>query len=257
MLLLWKARLLDENLQSVVPARPSTILPLIRFLIGKEAPPAAVIGQWDRMIAGGEGPEIPASRFFLDYLFKQGLSEKAREQWVLLNQKAGIVDEEYREGKSFTWNPGFELPMQASPFDWQVPAREGYRARVVEGEGIEGSKALRIDFEGTHNLSFGIGQIVVVRPGRYRFSAAVRSENVSTDQGLWFRVTDAGSREALIQTEPVLGTAAWKRLEGELEVKQGGDRVYVSLVRTPSRKLDNKLAGTVWVDEVRVTAGDE
>ena len=46
-------------------------------------------------------------------------------------------------------------------------------------------------FLGTENVAFsGVRQFTVVPPGRYRFSAEVSSDNLTTDQGPFFRIFD-------------------------------------------------------------------
>ena len=47
----------------------------------------------------------------------------------------------------------------------------------------------RIRLDGDHNVGdLGVQQMVFVKPGRYRFRAYVRTQQISTDQGLHFRV---------------------------------------------------------------------
>ncbi len=242
-LLLWKAGLLEENLERVWAAKPATILPILRFLISKDAPADLVIRQWERMIAAGQVPEVRTASFFLSYLLKQGRAEEARVQWALLNEKAGLRDQAFAEKENLVWNGGFDLPVGTGVFDWKIPGTEGYRASV--------DGALRIQFDGTHNVALGVHQTVVVEPGRkYRFSCEIQAEGLTTDQGIYWRVTDAGSGKVLAQTEQLRGTVERKQAQAEFQAES--DRVVVSLRRNPSRKLDNKVKGVVRVDDVRV-----
>ena len=51
------------------------------------------------------------------------------------------------------------------------------------------SNSLKIQFTGQQNIEFKhVSQTAIVRPGKYRFEAYIRTEAVSTDQGL-----DSGS----------------------------------------------------------------
>ncbi len=49
----------------------------------------------------------------------------------------------------------------------------------------------RIRFAGTRNLGLAAAlQSSLVRPGRYRFCASIRTDGLTTDQGVGFRVLD-------------------------------------------------------------------
>jgi len=115
-----------------------------------------------------------------------------------------------------------------------------------------GSWVLRLDFDGQVNLDYGdVKQQVVVRPGPYRFRARVRAEHLTTDQGVGFRLFDPKKRHRLdIDTPHVSGTSDWKRVEKDFTIPPGTELIEVRVVRRPSFKFDNKIAGTVWIDDV-------
>jgi len=124
-------------------------------------------------------------------------------------------------------------------------------------EPLEGARAVRIEFDGTRNVDYGnLLQYVLVRPNTpYRFSGHMRTDAITTDSGPRFQVFNAYEPgKEFAATENVVGTSEWR--EQKVEFKTAGDTrlLVVRIARPTSRKLDNKIAGTVWIDDVRLTA---
>src|SRR4029077_15251395 len=83
-----------------------------------------------------------------------------------------------------------------------------------------GKCSLRISFAGTQNLGFAAAsQLAFVRPGTYRFHASIRTEALTTDQGIRFQISDA---EAPARLDEVFGqvtrTSTWSEVSHELVV---------------------------------------
>src|SRR2546430_9119818 len=145
-------------------------------------------------------------------------------------------------------------------------AEDGIRDLTVTGVqtcalpiSFEGKRSVRVDFDGTQNLDYGhLFHYVLVRPNtRYRFSGYMRAAGITTDSGPRFQVFDpydAGKES--FATENVIGTSAWA--EQRLEFKTAVDTrlLLIRIARPPSGKFDNKIAGTVWIDGVRLTQED-
>lgn len=116
------------------------------------------------------------------------------------------------------------------------------------------ARSLRIQFDGTQNVSdVGVRQSVFVKPGWYRFEAYVRTNEVSTDEGVAFNIVDPEAPKRLnFTTGPMLGTNDWKLVEHSFQVVPGTGLLQLSLVRKPSLRFDNLIRGTVWVDGVSI-----
>ena len=84
-----------------------------------------------------------------------------------------------------------------------------------------------------------------------RFRAAIRARGLTSDQGVGFRIYDAERQSRVDQrTKTVSGTCDWKTLEIKISVPRHSRLLQIPLVRQPSSKFDNKLAGTVWIDDI-------
>ncbi|HWR53008.1 MAG TPA: tetratricopeptide repeat protein [Bryobacteraceae bacterium] len=181
-------------------------------------------------------------------LIKAGTPDQGAHVWA---QYAGAREPGYPD-QDAVFNGGFEREPAGRGFDWQIYEVQGARAKREAGTATEGRWSLRVDFDHTQNLTYlHTTQRASVRPGVWRFEARLRTEAITTDQGVGFRVLDADSEERLqAQTERLTGTHGWTRLGTEISVGRSTKSVLVQLIRWPSWKFDNKLGGTVWVDAV-------
>jgi hypothetical protein len=95
-------------------------------------------------------------------------------------------------------------------------------------------------------------QFTAVEPRhRYHFGAYLRLEGISTDSGIRFAVYDSFRPAApQILTPDLIGSHPWSLVEAEVVTGPETHLLVIALRRIPSWKFDNKLRGTVWVDDV-------
>ncbi len=186
---------------------------------------------------------------YLDLLLRHGRHEQALRAWVAwLGPRAG----EYPE-RNLIYNGGFESQLTGSPLDWRIQPLAGAEAVRDSSRAAEGRTCLRLSFAGTVNPNYShVTQLVYLPAGRFRLTARIRSEQLTTDQGLFLRISEAapGGRQ-LAETEQVMGTTDWRTLETTFAHSQSG-LAAVQICRRPSRKFDSKIRGVVWVDAVRL-----
>jgi hypothetical protein len=160
------------------------------------------------------------------------------------------------ENRSLVMNSGFERHIANGGFDWREIAIDGVRFNFDNFLPHSGSRSLRIQFDGTKNLDFqNLFQLVPVKPGtRYHFSAYLRSQAISTDHGVHFEILDAKHPvELQVVTPDAIGTTPWILQQTDFVTRPNTHLLRISLRRIPSWKFDNKLGGTVWVDDVALT----
>jgi len=157
------------------------------------------------------------------------------------------------------FNAGFERAPAGQTFDWRISRAEGAQAERDAAVAHSGGWSLRVRFEGRDNVAYQhVAQRAVVRPGPWRFEAQVRAEQITTDQGIGFRIVDAEEPGRLdVKTARLSGTRDWTSIEKRFTVPERTRLVEVQVVREPSLKFDNKISGTAWVDDVRLTRGDQ
>ena len=151
-------------------------------------------------------------------------------------------------------NPGFEYEPLGTALDWVMGASNQFETTRDSEVFQTGSWSLRIRFSGTENVDYRhLTQRVIVEPGRHRFRAQVRTEGVTTDQGVGFRIF-AVDRTSPLKVETALsaGTADWTSVETTFTVPRSTRLLEIQAFRRRSRKFDSKIDGTVWIDDVSI-----
>ncbi|MBM3815141.1 MAG: hypothetical protein FJW20_26285 [Acidimicrobiia bacterium] len=149
------------------------------------------------------------------------------------------------------FNPGFESPPSAVPFDWTVPPP----ASISGSSPRSGRRSLYISFDGTSNLDWAGPQqnIVVDLPGKYQVSWYMKTAALTTNEGIRLRVFDAHLPARLDRsTEPVTGSTQWTHYSLRFTVNHGTQAVVLQFRRNSSAKLDNRIKGEAWIDDVRI-----
>ncbi len=184
------------------------------------------------------------------FLAQSGECEEAARAWAAHTR---VIEPGYLRD-TVVFNGGFEREPIGSFFDWLVYEVEGARVRRDSGTSAEGRWSLRLDFDGTRNLAYqAVSQRAVLGPGRWIFEARVRTRDVTTDEGVGFRIYEADAPQRLLaDTERLTGTHGWAPLTAEFVVTAPARLVVIQIVRSPSLRFDNLFGGTVWVDGVRV-----
>lgn len=155
-------------------------------------------------------------------------------------------------------NPGFEADITHGPFDWHFSDRgdRGWKIKRVAGTAIEGRYSLSVTFDGNKNCSFAqLRQIVPVEPGKtYLLTAWWKGDGLSTDQGLFLEVYGYDAKGLHVRGPMLTGTRDWEKVSVEFTAPEGCHGVVLRLRRNPSRKLDNKIKGTIWLDGFELMA---
>jgi hypothetical protein len=187
---------------------------------------------------------------YVEFLIRQGRPDWAASAWSShLGKRSG----DYRQC-SYLFNGGFESELAPSPFDWNLARTQGVEvARDCTTAG-SGKCSLRIEFAGTQNLGFAVAsQVTFVTPGVYRFHAVIRTESLTTDQGIRFRISDA---EVPVRLDVILGqftgTRPWSDIEDDVVVPSGTRLLQVQVIRQRSLRFDNKIGGRAWIDDLRL-----
>jgi hypothetical protein len=187
---------------------------------------------------------------YAQFLIQRQRFDTAADAWAgHLGTRAG----DYRKS-NYLFNGDFEWEPTGTPFDWRVAPVEGVEVARDSTTTCSGRWSLRIRFPGTTNLDYaGVSQMAVLKPGAYRFQACVRTDSVTTDQGIRFRIVDAEAPARLdLTTGQFTGTTAWTRIKQRFVVPRGTRIVQVQVVRQESMKIDNKVGGTAWIDGVKL-----
>ena len=251
-----------STIESVWPDDRASRLALLRALStsrsASEPPIESLDRQWSRLAADSEVPSVAESRPFLNHLVARGETELARRRWVDVHELNGEVDDVFASEANLVWNGGFEQVLSGGPLGWQIRSSPGAEVERVVRSDDDTGHVVRVEFDGSENLSFaGLRQVAVVPGGsRYELSYRVRSDRVSTDQGPLVELLPGNGGPALYSGPMILGTSEWRDESAEVEVPVGVETVQLRLRRSKSRQIDSRIAGTVWIDDVELRRPD-
>jgi tetratricopeptide (TPR) repeat protein len=257
--LAWRAGLPAGEILEAVPDDPQALSAYLDYLSRTNRLDAAK-DVWLRLMAGQDAIDRDAAFRYFDALLYARQLDAMTGVWSDLVRHNAMLDVPARfpaatAGSNLVLNGGFEAPVLNGGFDWRLVPIEGAQIFVDAGVMHQGAHSLYIGFDGAHNIDFGnVVQYVLVEPDtKYRFTAYARAEKITTDSGPRFAIYDAIDTSALsVATRNMTGTFPWEGQQVEFATGPGTRLLAIQVQRPPSRKLDNEIAGNLWIDDVEL-----
>lgn len=243
--LCWKLRLDNAYiLKNLLPNEYPYQRRYLEFLISSKKPAEAeeVWGLMDRKNADRE-----LFVRYIDFLVDSGLYDRAEKHWKEVAARAsGPTD----AVPGAIWNPDFENEIMHGGLDWSIGETKGVDVFIDDSIHMTGHKALGVTFSGEENPNATIArQVVKLAPGRkYMLRAYIKTQALTTTNGIFLSVEGHRCSGLNRKSEPVSGTNFWREAVVDFEVPQGCLAAVVGIRRERSDKLDNKIAGTAWID---------
>lgn len=239
-------------LDRVVPPSQTAYLYVINSLLDQRETDRALF-VWSKLDA--VHPKLVLSDSFplIRELVQEGQISEAEIVWNQALTFAGVSPPPDSPG-SLVWDGGFETEVSGGGFAWRLPfSFPGGQLNLDTSVKHSGKRSLRLTFNGLRNADLeNLCQLIAVQPNSsYRFSAWVRTDSLTTDQGVRFGFYSYGSPAQPVDwTKEVHGTNPWAKLE--LEWKSASDvrGVQLCISRLPSAEFDSKISGSAWVDDV-------
>ena len=152
---------------------------------------------------------------------------------------------------SLVWDGGFETDITGGGLTWRMPP-PGSLVRYSRNTKHSGERSLQVRFDGKQNVDFhDVCQFVLVSPEvDYDLSAWLRTDSITTNNGIFLRLNTPFNDAAGATTAQVTGTIPWTRFNIEWKASRDVHIVQICLIRLPSQKLDNRISGSVWLDDV-------
>jgi tetratricopeptide (TPR) repeat protein len=242
----------DVILERDLPPVASVYLDVMRLLIGERRADLA-LKVWPKLIAVHPKLQPPEIIFFVDGLLNSGQTTEARRVWDQAITFMHIPQPDDPEG-SMVWDGGFETGVTGGGLVWRIEAPPGTLIWYDKKVKHSGTRSLRITFDGTKNVHFeGVCQRAVVEPETtYEFSAWLRTDGLTTDRGVFFRLTTAENQENQLNITPeTTGTTPWTKISLTWEAPKLTHLLEICVVRNPSSNVDeHRIVGTAWVDDV-------
>ena len=240
---------IEQILKLALPDKPDAYWGTIDFLVEAREPRAAMV-VWRRLMASSPAFRAQRSFHLLDMLIETGHPEDAQTVWHQSLIAAGIPHRSEDNG-SVVWNGGFEQDLLNGGLGWRFRAVPGSEL-TLDPQISHSGRSLRVVFDGTGNVDFQQpGQYVVLQPKtRYRLAAYFRTQDLTTSSDIRLELEETHFGAPVQAMSNLSGTQPWA--PAEIEFTTGAERELLRLVlrRRPSPKLDNKISGTVWMDDV-------
>ena len=242
-------------LDDVLPPNRNAYLDVIRELLSTGHLNDALV-VWDRFVSLRPGLQVAEIIPLTDALLQRQQFDDAARVWsdaVTLSGNLPPLNPAY----SAVWDGGFETSVRGGGLAWSfAPPPRGVKANVDNIEKRSGHASLRLDFDGKRNVSFdAVCTNAIVRPAtRYLFSAWVRAQRLTTDQGVRFRIAwRENSAYNSVVTPDVHGNEPWTEVQMPWTSPKDVQQIRVCVVRDTSARVDSQIQGTAWVDDVSLT----
>jgi hypothetical protein len=134
---------------------------------------------------------------------------------------------------------------------------DGVSIGLDRSEKLSGNQSLRLSFDGKHNPNLEAACAVgVVQPGTtYHFSAGIKTRNITTENGVGFRVHSVDDGGApILNTRDFHGGNPWTSVDQTWTASPRTHQAQVCVVRDPSDNPGVRISGTAWVDDVNLVS---
>jgi hypothetical protein len=186
---------------------------------------------------------------YIDALLKAGHGDTAKQDWI---QFLGPAAADY-PASNLLYNGGFEAEPSGAALDWRIQPSTQYDVERDSGMPHRGKYSLPVSFHGDDNVALtNVIQTALLKPGTYRFSFWIKTDGLTTNEGPRGEVLTARLQDRILRTDHFLGTIGWTEVTQHSTVDGKTQSVVVRLVRNPSAKFDNKIAGTLWIDDLQL-----
>jgi hypothetical protein len=187
-------------------------------------------------------------RPYLDRLIRDGNFDQAYQTWQ------AILPPEQRGAETYPFNRDFDIPVGGLPFNWNLESISGAEIQIVPSVAGGSKRALLVQFSGARVTFANVKQLMLLPAGDYTFTGSVKSEDLVTSRGLWWRIFCADKpANSLVQTELVSGTLPWTDFAVQFQVPAAECRAQWVQLELPARiESEKKIEGEVWYRNLRI-----
>jgi hypothetical protein len=188
-------------------------------------------------------------RPYLLRLIQEGNFELAYQTWQ------ATVPPPQRADESHPFNRDFDFPIVGLPFDWSLEAVPGADIQVVSAVDGARKRALLVEFSGARVRFANVKQLMLLPAGQYSLSGKVKTAELRTSRGLWWRIFCANaSANTLANTELVSGTMPWTDFTVNFQVPATDCGAQWLQLELPARiDPELRIEGQVWYQDLRIT----
>jgi tetratricopeptide (TPR) repeat protein len=247
----------NQLLDQVLPANVDAYTQALDFFASIRQADAG-LAVWERMRQSGKVIRLQRAFTFMDELIREDRADDARRVWREAVAAAGLPSEEPARG-SLIWDGDFKTDFAEGGLGWRWDSLPDTSIDFDSQVGPNGSRVVRLDFTGGGNIGVDAPyEYVAVEPNqRYHFHASMRTDEITTDSGMRFAISDPNHASAVnVVSDSMTGTQPWTPIDADVATGPETHFLAVRLARYPSRLFDGKLGGTVWIADVSLIPED-
>jgi hypothetical protein len=209
---------------------------------------ARLVQLYAALRATAKPPTNQELRPYLDRLIKDGSFDQAQQTWH------STLPQEQRAKESFPFNGDFKIPIDGLPFNWNLETVPGAESEIVSAPDGNEKPALRVQFSGARVSFANVKQLMLLAAGDYTFSGRVKTEELVTARGLWWKIFCASEPvKTLAHTELVAGTLPWSDFAINFQVPAADCGAQWLQLELPARiEPEKQIAGQVWYQQLRI-----
>jgi hypothetical protein len=243
-------------LQELIPSDLPAEFSYLDYLASLQKFPDAT-AVWKRIASSPTSFDPQQTAAYIDALLRAQHPAEAYQVWSDLESRGSIRNPANRTAHNLITNGDFEDNLLEMGFGWRLIPVEGVYAGVDTSTFHSPGHSLAVQFSGKQNIDYRqIYQFVKVSPNHtYHLQAFMKTMGITTDSGPRLEVRDAYNPPALDKfSDDAKGTSeGWSPLNLDFTTGPKTDLIIVALARLPSEKLDNQIAGRLWLDDVVLT----
>jgi hypothetical protein len=196
----------------------------------------------------GNPPTSEELRPYLNRLIKDGNFVQAYQTWH------ATLPPEQQENKTHPFNRDFDIPIDGLPFNWNLEIAPGVHFEMVTSADSGRKRALLVEFSGGRVDFAQVKQLIILPVGDYSFRGRVKTKDLRTSRGLWWRIFCANqSKTTLAHTELVSGTMPWMDFRITFQVPDTDCRGQWLQLELPGRvATEFRIEGQVWYQDLQI-----
>jgi hypothetical protein len=185
---------------------------------------------------------------YLNRLIHDGNIELAYQTWH------ATLPPPQRADATYPFNRDFEFAVDGLPFNWTLMTTPEANLQVVSSLDSGKKRALLVEFSGARVRFANVKQLLLLPAGDYRFSGKVKTAELRTVRGLWWRIFCANaSANTLANTELVSGTTPWTDFTVKFQVPGTDCGAQWLQLELPARiEPELRIEGQVWYQDLRI-----
>lgn len=238
-----------SKLEQVAGDAPTVRAGLAKFYAVKERPEDS-LRMWNTLSEEDKLANADAAKVIAQALYDKRFYRQAIE----FVRQLGIEPD--AQNQTFQ-NAGFEKPIgdfKEVYFGWRVAPAEKMEIKLDPTQKFEGSRSLRVTFNGYTNPSlYNIYQIITIEPSaRYRLSFRLRTENLKSGGMPQLEIYNAIDEKSITTGSSFpTGTNDWQQIKIDFTAPQNAEAVGIRTIRAFCGS-NCPIVGTFWYDDFKL-----